>query len=117
MSVAEERAALSKLHMADNDISPEDILPLRPENVITPEGYGFSSPVVRILDVASRSGGYYSAKASNIVTDVMDEITNGKADAALVFQDGENGKLEGIFTETDYIEVRFDTWLHWTLID
>jgi len=104
ISVAEERAALSKLLMAGNDISPEDILPLRPENVITPEGYGFSSPVVRILDVASRSGGYYSAKASNIVTDVMDEITNGKADAALVFQDGENGKLEGIFTETDYIE-------------
>jgi len=39
------------------------------------------------------------------VTDVMDEITNGEADVALVFEEGENGKLEGIFTETDYILV------------
>jgi hypothetical protein len=91
--------------MVGKEINPEQILPLSRENVITPEGFGFSSPVARILDVASRSGGYYSAKCSDIVTDVMDEITNGKADVALVFEDGENGKLEGIFTETDYIEV------------
>ena len=78
------------------------------ENILTPEGYGFSSSVIRILDLAGRDSGYYSATTSNIVTDVMDEITNGKADVALVFQDGENGKLQGIFTETDYIEVRFD---------
>ena len=105
---AEQRIAPNKLHMSSNDMSPEKIFPLGEENVITPEGFGFSSPVIRILDLASRNGGYYSAKASNIVTDVMDEITNGKADVALVFEDGENGELEGIFTETDYIEVCFN---------
>jgi len=94
----EERAELSKLQMAGSDME------FIQECLLTPEGYGFSSPAIRILDVASRSGGYYRATTSNIVTDVMDEITNGKADVALVFQDGENGKLEGIFTERDYIE-------------
>eukprot|EP00536_Pseudo-nitzschia_multiseries_P002004 jgi/Psemu1/182566/e_gw1.26.154.1 len=85
-------------------MDPDEILPLGRENSITPEGFGFSSPVFRVLNIADRNGGYYSAKASNIVTDVMDEITNGKADVALVFEDGEGGKLKGIFTETDYIE-------------
>ena len=89
-------------------MDPEQILPLGQENILTPEGFGFSSPVSRILDIADRTGGYYSAKASNMVTDVMGEITNGKADVALVFQDGENSKLEGIFTEADYIKVIID---------
>ena len=91
--------------MVGKGIDPEQILPPGRENDITPEGFGFSSPIIRVLNIASRNGGYYNAKASNIVTDVMNEITNGKADVALVFQDEENGKLEGIFTETDYIEV------------
>lgn len=104
LPVTEEKAARIKLDMVGSDINPEQMLPLRQGNVITSEGYGFSSPLIRVLDVASRNGGYYSAKTSTIVTDVMDEITNGKTDVALVFQDGENGKLEGIFTETDYIE-------------
>jgi len=85
-------------------MNPDEILPLGQENIITPEGYGFSSPVFRVLNLADRNGGYYSAKASSIVTDVMDEITNGKADVALVFEDGDDGKLQGIFTESDYIE-------------
>lgn len=92
--------------MGGKEIDPDQMMAISETNVITPEGFGFSSPVNRILDVASRSGGYYSAKTSNIVTDVMDEITGGSADVALVFE--ENGKLAGIFTETDYIEVRLD---------
>ena len=100
-----EKTAQSKLHMVGKEMDPEEILCLGQENVITPEGYGFSSPVIRILDMAGRNGGYYSAKTFDIVTDVMDEITNGEADVALVFEEGENGKLEGIFTETDYILV------------
>ena len=103
LSVEEQK---TKLEMVGQPIDPEQMMPFGETNVITPEGFGFSSPVNRILDVASRSGGYYSAKTSNIVTDVMDEITGGSADVALVFE--EDGKLAGIFTETDYIEVRLD---------
>ena len=95
--------------MVGKGINPEEVLPVSQENLITPEGFGFSSSMVRILEQASRGDGYYSASASNIVTDVMEEITNGQADVALVFQDGDNSKLEGIFTERDYIEVSFST--------
>jgi len=71
---------------------------------ITPEGFGFSSSIDRILKSAGRNGGFYRARASDIVTDVMEGITNGKADVALVYDD-ETDKLVGIFTETDYIKV------------
>ena len=71
---------------------------------ITPEGFGFSSSIDRILTSAGRNGGFYRARSSDIVTDVMEGITNGKADVALVFDD-ETEKLVGIFTETDYIKV------------
>mmetsp|Transcript_17015 Transcript_17015/g.39075 ORF Transcript_17015/g.39075 Transcript_17015/m.39075 type:complete len:768 (+) Transcript_17015:252-2555(+) len=104
LSAADEKIATSKLRMVGKEMNPDEILPLGQENIITPEGYGFSSPVFRVLNLADRNGGYYSATASSIVTDVMDEITNGKADVALVFEDGDDGKLQGIFTESDYIE-------------
>jgi len=104
LSVAEERSRKVKLSMVGKNIDPEQILPLSQENLITPEGFGFSSSMERILELASRSDGYYSATASTVVTDVMEEITNGQADVALVFQDGGNSKLEGIFTESDYVE-------------
>lgn len=110
-------ARSSKLNMVSNspDVmdDPNQILPLGEENTsITPEGFGFSSPVSRVIDIANRNGGYYKAKESNVVTDVMDEITNGIADVALVFEDdngdgsNEYGKIKGIFTESDYIKVR-----------
>ena len=111
LTAEEEILAQTKLQMVGREIDPEQLMSLGESSIITPEGFGFSSPVVRILDVANRSGGYYSAKTSNIVTDVMDEITDGSADVALVFEEGENDKLAGIFTETDYIEVRFDEQL------
>ena len=70
--------------------------------LLTPEGYGFSSPAERILKEANRGSGYYSAKSNAPVIDVMGGITEGTADAALVF-DGTT--LLGIFTESDYIDV------------
>ena len=90
---------------------------------ITPEGFGFSSPISRILSESGKSsgGGYYKASESDIVTDVMEGITKGRggaatvledaaaggvvADVALVFDDNDDKKVKGIFTETDYIKV------------
>eukprot|EP00970_Alexandrium_tamarense_P017587 scaffold10181_cov182-Alexandrium_tamarense.AAC.6 len=63
-------------------------LSTNPSLNLTPEGYGFSSPIERILK--SRGGlGYYRAKGSESVIDVMEGITSkdNKADVALVFDD------------------------------
>jgi hypothetical protein len=89
------------------ELDPEDVLPAlaTASTSITPEGFGFSTPASRVLAEAKRDGGYYMARASDIVTDVMEGITNGKMDAALVFDDADSQKLLGIFTETDYIKV------------
>ncbi|KAL7531287.1 hypothetical protein ACHAXR_007703 [Thalassiosira sp. AJA248-18] len=71
---------------------------------LTPEGYGFSSSIGRILD--SRGGlGYYKARDTDSVIDVMEGINSNDADhnldAALVFD--ESDVLMGIFTDSDYI--------------
>ncbi len=87
------------------EIEPEDLISLGQDCVITPEGFGFSSSIERVLKNARRMNGYYRAKASDSVTDVMEGITDGLLDVALVFDD-ESEKLIGIFTETDYIKVR-----------
>jgi hypothetical protein len=73
---------------------------------LTPEGYGFSSAVGRILKEAGRQGGYYRADASEPVLDVIAAITQDRPspDAALVY--GKDNQLLGIFTEADYIRVR-----------
>ena len=96
------------LHVVGAELDPDDVLPAlaTTSTSITPEGFGFSSPAGRVLTEANRNGGFYKAKASDLVTDVMEGITNGKMDAALVFDDTDNAKLLGIFTETDYIKVR-----------
>jgi hypothetical protein len=78
--------------------------PLADECNITPEGYGFSSSTERVMREADRSNGYYRATSLESVTDVMDGITSGKVDVALVFEETTN-KLLGIFTESDYIKV------------
>jgi len=72
------------------------------ESLITPEGYGFSTPASRILAESQRGEGYYRASATESVLDVMAQISNGKQDVALVFDD-KSDKLLGLFTETDYI--------------
>jgi hypothetical protein len=84
------------------EINPEEFM--GQECIITPEGFGFSSRMERVLKNSGRSGGYYRARSSDIVTDVMEGITNGSADVALVYDD-KTDKLAGIFTETDYIKV------------
>jgi Na+/H+ antiporter NhaD/arsenite permease-like protein/CBS domain-containing protein len=75
---------------------------LTDESSITPEGYGFSTPTKRILKEAKRGVGYHRANGSDEVIDVMEAITLGVEDVALVF---EEDKLLGIFTEADYVKV------------
>lgn len=80
---------------------PSTASPLMDDSsLITPEGYGFSTPVRRILKESER--GYHRADASDTVIDVMQAITAGDYDVALVY-DGK--ELVGLFTETDYIRV------------
>lgn len=93
----------TKLNVGAN-IEPEEVIPLGQERIMTPEGYGFASPVSRILKTADRQNGYYRASTVDLVTDVMEAITHGPVDVALVF-DEDSGALSGIFTETDYIKV------------
>lgn len=73
------------------------------ECLLTPEGFGFSSPAERILANSKNgeNGGYYKAKGTDRVIDVMSAITEGDEDAALVYDGAE---LLGIFTESDYIK-------------
>jgi hypothetical protein len=95
--------ASSSSELLGSTVDPEDVLPLASSS-ITPEGYGFSSPVSRILKLTT-NGNFYRAMATDSVTEVMDSITAGvTTDAALVFSD--DNQLVGIFTETDYIKVR-----------
>ena len=77
--------------------------------MITPEGFGFSAPARRILKEANRGGGFHKATSQDLVIDVMEAITTGQKDVALVFgkgDDKDDGVVQGLFTETDYIKVR-----------
>lgn len=69
---------------------------------LTPEGYGFSSPVSRILNKSGRGSGYYRASAAERVVDVTAVITQTDQDVALVYSDDDI--LLGLFTESDYIK-------------
>jgi len=80
------------------------VLSTNPPSNLTPEGYGFSSPVGRILK--SRGGlGYYKAKSTDSVITVMEGLSSGdiKGDVALVYDNDE--VLVGIFTDADYIRL------------
>ena len=81
--------------------SSEGILD-NPASFITPEGFGFSCPASRILTEAQRMNGFHKASDQDGVLSVMDAITGGNQDAALVFDS--NDKLLGLFTESDYIK-------------
>ena len=72
---------------------------------ITPEGFGFSTPAERVLREANRGMGYYAATGSQRVIDVMEAITTGPYDVALVFDGDNKDTVIGLFTETDYIRV------------
>ena len=74
------------------------------ECIITPEGFGFSAPARRVLKEANRKSGFYKASGKELVIDVMGAITSGEGtDVALVY--GEDDKIIGLFTESDYIKV------------
>lgn len=75
---------------------------------LTPDGFGFSTPMTRVLRESNRQPGYHKASSAATVVDVIEEITNSENqyDVALVFDD-ETDNLLGIFTESDYI--RFST--------
>lgn len=78
------------------------------ECLFTPEGYGFSSPMGRILSTSPVAGsGYYRASATQELMEVMNEISQRETktpDVALVYND-EDGSFVGIFTERDFINV------------
>ena len=84
-------------------------------NCATPEGYGFSSPIARILKSrGADTPGYYAARASTSVIEVMEGINGqGETTAALVFADVDGGPgggaiLLGIFTDADYIKLAME---------
>ena len=72
--------------------------------LLTPEGFGFTSSAERILKETHKgeSSGYAAVNGNDSVIDVMQSITSGEDDVALVY-DGTD--LLGIFTESDYINV------------
>jgi hypothetical protein len=79
--------------------------------MITPEGYGFTSSVQRILQQAGRSPGYHRALSGDTVLDVQAAISSSSSsgspcDVALVFDQDDPKELVGLFTESDYIQVR-----------
>ena len=83
--------------------------------LLTPEGYGFSSPVGRILNskIGGSGLGYFRANASMSVIDVMaginssdgDNNKSSYSDVALIFDDTNPDLLLGIFTDADYIRL------------
>lgn len=89
------------------EFDPQGMVPLKKETMLTPEGYGFTAPAKRILQEANRSNkGYYRASSKESILTVIAAITEGEYDAALAFDDDTNAVV-GLFTESDYIKVRF----------
>ena len=86
---------------------PSAIVPIGDECLFTPEGYGFSSQMERVLRKSMvENSGYYRASADDTVADVVEKITQlsdlNQPDVALVFSNDD--KLLGIFTERDFIK-------------
>ena len=104
LSTAALRSRTIQLPMSEV-IDPAEVIPLGEGGLATPEGYGFSSPMTRILSATDGNGGYYRALSSQTVTDVMGRISTSPEDVALVF-DESSDKFLGLFTATDYIKVR-----------
>jgi len=87
--------------------SPSSSLKLAAEEcLLTPEGFGFSTPAERVLKQSSKEeiSGYVKSLNTDSVINVMDLISDEEnPDVALVFD--KSDKLVGIFTERDYVEV------------
>eukprot|EP00934_Nitzschia_sp_Nitz4_P007592 Nitzschia sp. Nitz4//scaffold48_size128905//121025//123341//NITZ4_003623-RA/size128905-augustus-gene-0.31-mRNA-1//-1//CDS//3329553051//7582//frame0 len=86
---------------AETKVLEPDVIPIGHD--ITPEGYGFSSSVGRVLKTAQRNNGFHRAISSNVLSCVMDSMAQESIDVALVFDKEDRSKFLGIFTETDYI--------------
>lgn len=85
--------------IAESGISGNELFSA--ECLLTPEGYGFSSSAERILEQSKRgASGYFKAAEDDKVVDIMEGITEGDVDIALIYGDD---SLMGIFTETDYV--------------
>jgi len=86
--------------------SPASSLKLAAEEcLLTPEGFGFSTPAERVLKQSSKEeiSGYVKSLNTDSVINVMDLISDEEnPDVALVFD--KSDKLVGIFTERDYVE-------------
>jgi len=96
-------APLSSSANSDEVIDADIIaLSTNPTLNLTPEGYGFSSPISRVMKESGKSG-YYRAKSSESVVDVMGKI--GKNEVALVFDEENDKELMGIFTDFDFIRL------------
>lgn len=104
-----ERNSFSRIasyrSIASGDLEAETLMQMKESISLTPEGTGFSSPISRIVKLARRGDGYCRSNGSDRVIDVMEAITKGAEDSALVFDDDTQALL-GIFTEADYIRVR-----------
>lgn len=95
-----------RVKMVDNALNLDDDGLVGPSSFITPEGYGFTASADRIL--RERGGkGFYRAKSTESVIDVMRAITTEPAehDVALIFDEENPEKVIGLFTESDYIRV------------
>jgi len=82
------------------------------ECLLTPEGYGFDSPLSRIVE-GGGDRGYVSADKNDNIVDVMERIAGGedgvdaenaKSGVALVFDREDGNRFVGIFTERDYVD-------------
>lgn len=74
------------------------------EEMITPQGYGFSAPASRILQESGKKTGYHKANSEDGVLKVTEAITgDAEQDVALVFTDSD--MLVGLFTEADFVTV------------
>lgn len=91
---------------SEEGFNPKGLVPLTKDNTLTPEGFGFTAPAKRIVQEAQRPNkGYYKAAATESIMNVIDQISENGYDVALVFDD-ENDTIMGLFTESDYIQVR-----------
>jgi len=82
-------------------MSSEDVIEMPTgSQTITPAGYGFSTPLKRI--VQDSTAGYVKSLGTDSVIDVIQKISQSQTSVSLVYD--ENDQVMGIFTERDYIK-------------
>lgn len=107
------RQTTSRLQVGEavTEFDPQGLVSLKQAQMLTPEGYGFTAAAKRIVAEAGRRGnGYYRASSTQNIFEVIQAITDGEYDAALVFDEENNNKIVGLFTESDFIRVSNLIW-------